>query len=477
VTTDVVGAGSVTRSPDLAAYPQGSQVTLTAVPGAGASFAGWSGALTGGDNPATLTVDAAKTVTATFQPDTTPPVISGVGAASASTSAVVTWTTDEPATSSVSFGPTSAYENGAIGSSTPTRNHSVTLTGLTPGASYHYRVASTNTAGLAASGADGTFTMATSTGPAVDVWYGNNQAVGANGEVQNAYNLLGKVTDPDGVAALSYTLNGGTSRALTIGPTLRRVYNPGDFDADITWGSLEPGANTVVLTARDSLGNITATTVTLQKQSGAAPLPYTVDWSSMARITDRAQVVDGRWRLDGDTVHVQELGYDRLVMVGDVSWQDYEVTVPVTVHSIGPGHNTHLSNAALVGLALNWRGHTARNGDQPVWDWYPTGALAWYRYFDTPKFEMYGNDNSPAVRHQRFRMNFGQTYIFKARSETISNTQVRYSWKVWPQGQAEPATWDLTLVEDNGPMTGSIGVIAHHVDAQFGDISVVPIAP
>ena len=80
----------------------------------------------------------------------------------------------------------------------------------------------------------------------------------------------------------------------------------------------------------------------------------------------------------------------------------------------------------------------------------------------------------PVVRHQRFQLAFGQTYMFKARSETVSGG-VRYSWKVWPEGTAEPASWDLTLVEDSGPATGSVILIAHHVDVQFGDVTVTPI--
>jgi hypothetical protein len=107
--------------------------------------------------------------------------------------------------------------------------------------------------------------------------------------------------------------------------------------------------------------------------------------------------------------------------------------------------------------------------------WYPTGALGWYRWYQpTPKFELFGNEGQPVQRHSRFQLQFGQTYMFKARSDTVAGG-VRYSWKVWPQGQAEPATWDLTLLEDSGPATGSLILIAHHADVQFGNVSVTSI--
>ena len=62
------GSGSVTKSPDMAAYPAGTVVTLTANPGAGYAFSSWSGAVTGTANPTTVTMNSNKSVTATFTP-------------------------------------------------------------------------------------------------------------------------------------------------------------------------------------------------------------------------------------------------------------------------------------------------------------------------------------------------------------------------------------------------------------------------
>ena len=60
------GNGSVTRELDYPTYSPGTDVQLTAVPAAGWSFSGWSGGLSGSTNPATITMDGNKTVTATF---------------------------------------------------------------------------------------------------------------------------------------------------------------------------------------------------------------------------------------------------------------------------------------------------------------------------------------------------------------------------------------------------------------------------
>jgi uncharacterized repeat protein (TIGR02543 family) len=58
--------GSIGQSPKAASYAAGTVVTLTVSPAAGYVFTGWSGALSGTKNPATVTMDADKSVTASF---------------------------------------------------------------------------------------------------------------------------------------------------------------------------------------------------------------------------------------------------------------------------------------------------------------------------------------------------------------------------------------------------------------------------
>jgi uncharacterized repeat protein (TIGR02543 family) len=68
----VSGSGTVARVPDQATYDHGTVVQLTATPSTGWHFVGWSGDATGGANPVSVTMNAAKTVTATFAIDTHP---------------------------------------------------------------------------------------------------------------------------------------------------------------------------------------------------------------------------------------------------------------------------------------------------------------------------------------------------------------------------------------------------------------------
>ena len=59
--------GTSSASPSgTTSYDKGTVLALTPSPGTGELFSGWSGDLTGSDNPATIVIDANKTVTATF---------------------------------------------------------------------------------------------------------------------------------------------------------------------------------------------------------------------------------------------------------------------------------------------------------------------------------------------------------------------------------------------------------------------------
>jgi len=69
---NVVGNGSVTRVPSETLYIAGTTVQLMATPESGWEFTGWSGDLTGDDNPVDLTMDSDKVVTATFSATSLP---------------------------------------------------------------------------------------------------------------------------------------------------------------------------------------------------------------------------------------------------------------------------------------------------------------------------------------------------------------------------------------------------------------------
>jgi hypothetical protein len=109
-----------------------------------------------------MTIVLATLLAGCAKGDDTPPVISEISASDiAQTSAVITWTTDEPATSQVEYGLTSGYGSATSLDSTLVTSHSVSLSELSAGTTYHYRVKSDDASENQAMSADRTFSTAT----------------------------------------------------------------------------------------------------------------------------------------------------------------------------------------------------------------------------------------------------------------------------------------------------------------------------
>lgn len=98
----------------------------------------------------------------TAMPDTTPPVLSAISvAAFTATTATIDWTTDEAADGQVDYGLSAVYGGLSALASGPTTAHSIVLTGLSPGTTYHFRVTSRDAATNQSQSADHTFTTTT----------------------------------------------------------------------------------------------------------------------------------------------------------------------------------------------------------------------------------------------------------------------------------------------------------------------------
>jgi len=308
--------------------------------------------------------------------------------------------------------------------------------------------------------------------PVIDVWYGTTQQFGHIGAPQPWANVLGHVSDANGISSLIYTLNGGPNVDLTVGPDNRRLQSSGDFNIDLATADLLDGPNEVVITAvdNDSPSYQTVVTVTVDYDLAGGnvwPLPYSVDWSTVTTIEEVAQVVDGLWELTpGGAVRTTIPGYDRLIAMGDMSWDDYEVTVPITLHSAPSNLGT--------GILLRWNGHTDYpiSGTQPKSGYLPLGAICWYR---SGRLELYGNDGDILATSSR-TLSLDVAYMFKARVETIPGVGGLYSLKVWEEGQPEPSGWDITGQEQlTDPQAGSMMLISHQADASFGNVTINPV--
>jgi len=157
LTRNVTGSGSITVSTDQPVYYCGPTVQLTAVPAAGWTFSSWGGDLSGTDPQQTLSMSQSRTISATFVPEATGPVISGIQITPGTTSALVQWNTDVPATSRVAYGATTAYGS-EISDPALVTSHALSITGLAPNQTYHLQITSADAAGRPTSSPDQIFT-------------------------------------------------------------------------------------------------------------------------------------------------------------------------------------------------------------------------------------------------------------------------------------------------------------------------------
>ncbi len=414
--------------------------------------------------------------------DNTTPGFAGINVVRAPNFITVEWSGNEPVTATGTL-------NGGTTQNSPNAfpRHAVHFTGLTPGTTYNlsFRVTDLNGKSAVFNQAVATLGGGGGAGPIIDVWHGDGTTFGDLGTSQRWVNIVGNASDPDGVNALTFSLNGGAAKLAGIGPNARRLAAKGDFNIDLLRSDLVIGKNTVVITAFDALGNSTTRTVTFTLARGNRwPHAYGIDWSAVTNLEDHVDVVDGRWRLTPDGIRTGNVGYDRIVAIGDEMWADYDVLVPFTVHSIATVDPASPSAAPGIGLLLRWKGHNDSMPGQPQQGFLPKvgsptpfGALGFWRNRPGQPAEISLLDHrATQVDSVGFAIQTGVTYFIRAQVE--ANT---YRFKVWKPTTAadlgEPSGWSTEFTAGTGdrqPSGGSIGLLAHEVDATFGDVIVTP---
>ncbi len=323
----------------------------------------------------------------------------------------------------------------------------------------------------------------------INIWYGEEQHFGKQSDPQRWVNILGNITNHQNLYNLVYSLNGKHRIPLPIGPSAYRLLAPGDFNIEIDKNLLKDGINTVIVLAKDIFGNTTEKEVVVNYERGnMCSLPYHINWNNISSIQDVASVVDGKWILQKNGVRPAQIGYDRLIAIGDMSWKDYEATVEITINnfsedplcfdlpSVGPG----------VGVMLRWKGHYSANDIMPRRGYKPFGAIGWYKHGKSEKDGpcdysleiLFGTEKA----HKKYRdkndkkLEEGKTYIFKFRVESRKEKTSLYSLKVWEKGEKEQDKWDLQAEGIEGELdNGSMLFVAHHCDAVFGETYIHPI--
>jgi regulation of enolase protein 1 (concanavalin A-like superfamily) len=305
--------------------------------------------------------------------------------------------------------------------------------------------------------------------PEIAVWYTDDDGAmhfGRLGNPQRFLNFMGNIVDEDGLEELYYTVDGGDPQPFRLGQD-RRLVKFGDFNIEVDRTTLNPGTHELTITAVDVFGTETEQVVPFTySDANAWPLPYEIDWASVTAIQDVAAVVDGNWILDTEQggVRMDEWGYDRLIAIGDETWDiDYEATMEFTIYEA--------YSDIGIGIATGWQGH---EGDEsPRIEW-PLEAIGWLRLFpDTPEVHIVTYPGDILATAPKPGLDFGQTYIIKVRTESVSAQNSRFSARIWTPGEPEPEAWDVSV--EVPTRRGSALLIVHRTRMMVGDVTITPL--
>jgi hypothetical protein len=314
--------------------------------------------------------------------------------------------------------------------------------------------------------------------------------VGHLGDAQDDFNLMGRVRPWQEVDTLTWRLANRAETPLSF-RAFRRLIADGDFNADIPIGGLQRGPNAITVTARFKDGNTLTKTVTVVKESGASRLPVRIRWRDLKDPQDAGQYVDGMWAMEGGGLRTRQTGYDRVFLIGERNWRDYEVRTTITIHRVA-NETTPISGGNGAGVILRFAGHVTGGprhfpSGQPKWGYQPFGAIGWLRWTKgapdkPPATQFYPGDGDRARNRGEFPVQPEQRYALVFRCETLPDDAsgrgvTRYSFKIWEAGEREPATWLWQKLQTSATALrqGGVALVAHHTDVTYGDVEIVPV--
>lgn len=325
--------------------------------------------------------------------------------------------------------------------------------------------------------------------PAITVWHGEVQRVGHLGDAQDDFNVMGHIGDWEAVDRLFWSVNGRGGSPMQF-RAYRRLVEDGDFNADIPIAWLRPGVNTVKITASMKDGSTAETSILVHKLKGNSTLPFIVDWDKVSDPQEIGQYVDGRWKRSEKGLRTAQVGYDRLFLLGERTWRDYEIRTSITLHQVTT-ETSPISGGNGVGIIWRFSGHVVGGprhfpAAQPKWGYQPFGAIGWLRWpgdrKTLPYLQFYPGCHDQVTNYGRFPYEREKTYHLRLRCETLPDSPEgegvsRYCFKIWPEEGEEPNdwTWEHVQTSRHALRRGGPALVAHHVDATFGDITVTSV--
>ncbi len=213
-------------------------------------------------------VDVLGAVNYLSAPDTEVPIISNIVYPTTSTTATITWNTNEPATSLVEYGLDNTYGSPASDNNLVT-SHSIVLTGLDSSTIYHFKITSVDGSNNSASTADLTFeTLSPPTLDSISITpssasisEGSTQQFTATGTYSDdtTKDLTAEVAWSSSDTAVATIDNVGVATGMSVGSIVMTA----------TYSNLSPATSTLEVTAAPTEPTtVSATSITYATEGG-----------------------------------------------------------------------------------------------------------------------------------------------------------------------------------------------------------------
>ncbi len=314
------------------------------------------------DTVGNMGVSEVRAVTVEAGEDTTPPVITSVASSGiTTTSATITWTTDESSDSLVKYGTTSGTYPHTISNASDVASHSISLTGLSAGTTYYYVVNSTDPSGNSAESSEHSFTTESITN------------VITIGDVTLAQGSSEDVP----IKLLNSTGVGGGSVTLTFDPAIVNVTNAvkGDFDSIFTVDYSGLSNGTVLITAmksgEDLTGDLPFATVTLNAvgSNGSCELGLSAELSDKTGAPVSSNVDNGTFtvgisRVPGDVTGEGDVNIQDAILL--FNWDSYP-SEQGTTYVLEKPENANVNGDTVTNiqdaiLLFNWASYPSEQG-------------------------------------------------------------------------------------------------------------------
>jgi len=243
--------------------------------------------------------------------DTTPPVISGVYAGNITTSsATISWITDEPSDTQVQYGMTSSLGQKAPLDTNLTLNHNQSITGLASGTLYYYRVVSKDDSGNQSVSSTKTFTTLESQGDTTPPQISNVQAI----NITSSSVTITWTTNEDSTSQVEYGTTQTYGNLSPLDSVLRTAHSVAidGLDGSTTYdfrvisrdaSNNESVSNNFVFTT----SNIPPSITSFSADVSAGIISFLVNFTVSASDTD-GYITSYEWDFDGDGMYESNTG-------------------------------------------------------------------------------------------------------------------------------------------------------------------------